>query len=285
MAIPAFNAQNTIEEAIASVLIQSYRDISIVVLDDGSTDKTVERARLFADERIKVISDGVNRGLVYRLNQAIRLCASDYLARMDADDLMHPERIERQVSYLEQYRLCQVVGSSAYIIDAECRARGVRWAANLSDVSLRDIVARCPFIHPSVTGRVEWFLANQYDSRFVRAEDRELWIRGFRPGIFHNMPECLLFYREMGCFRLSAYRKSCCTDRRIIRSLESLGEGARLIHLAKSYVKELCYCSCAGVGCVDWLLLRRSSKISQRQANDAQEAIERIKAACRRLSA
>ena len=94
--IPIYNASNYLEDAIKSVLAQSFTDFELILIDDGSTDNSLEIAKSFTDSRIKVISDGENRKLPYRLNQIIQLAKHGYIARMDADDLMDCDRLKIQ---------------------------------------------------------------------------------------------------------------------------------------------------------------------------------------------
>ena len=82
-------------DAICSVLNQSYIDWELLLLDDGSTDESLNIAKSFTDGRIKIISDGMNRGLIYRLNESINMARGKFYARMDADDIMHPDRIKK----------------------------------------------------------------------------------------------------------------------------------------------------------------------------------------------
>ena len=100
--IPVYNAEKFLEKTIRSVLNQSYKNFELIITDDGSSDKSVDIVKSFNDSRITLIADGENRGISYRLNQQIRLAKGKYFFRMDADDLMFPERIFTQVNFLEQ---------------------------------------------------------------------------------------------------------------------------------------------------------------------------------------
>src|SRR5262245_45190822 len=97
IAIPCFNAASTLPMAISSVFAQSYESWRLVIVDDGSTDQTVALAQSVVDPRVSVIADGQHLGLSRRLNQIAEACQSPFLARMDADDAMHPERMEKQI--------------------------------------------------------------------------------------------------------------------------------------------------------------------------------------------
>ena len=98
--IPFLNARRYLEDAVRSVFAQTHGDWELLLIDDGSTDGSIAVVRHLDDPRVRVLGDGSNRGLCARLNQIASLAQGTYLARMDADDLMHPERIERQLKFL-----------------------------------------------------------------------------------------------------------------------------------------------------------------------------------------
>src|SRR5690606_21713898 len=104
IAIPFYNGEKYLELAIQSALAQTYTGWKLILLDDGSTDNSLAIANEYKkkDARIKVYSDGQNKNLGYRLNQIPELVDTKYLARMDADDIMHPKRIETQLRILEE---------------------------------------------------------------------------------------------------------------------------------------------------------------------------------------
>jgi len=106
--ISIYNAEKYLVDAINSVLEQTYENWELVLVDDGSTDNSLKIAQEFAikDNRIRVISDGLNKKLPARLNQIINEAKYDYIARMDADDVMHPQRLEKQLQFLEKNKSC-----------------------------------------------------------------------------------------------------------------------------------------------------------------------------------
>ena len=124
--ISFYNAGEFLDYAICSVLNQTYKNWKLLLLNDGSTDNSLDIAMKYqGDPRIEVLSDGENRGLIYRLNQLISLCESKYFVRMDADDIMHPLRLERQVSFMENNAHIDVLGSWAYSIDVTNKVCGI----------------------------------------------------------------------------------------------------------------------------------------------------------------
>lgn len=206
IAIPVYNAGRYLEDSIQSVLNQTFTDFELLLLNDGSTDNSVDIMQSFSDSRIKIINDGENKGLVFRLNQSIVIAQGKYYSRMDADDIMHPERIAKQIDYLENNPNIDLIGSACYLIDVD---NNITSLLQLPATPLQnDIICNRAFLHPSVTGRSSWFLNNHYDDRFVRIEDKELWLRTSPFTKWCNLPEPLMFYRVMGGSGLAKYLKT-----------------------------------------------------------------------------
>jgi glycosyltransferase involved in cell wall biosynthesis len=183
IAIPFFNSAEHLELSILSVLNQTYNDWELILLVDGSTDNCLNIARSYAelDGRIRVFSDGKNRKLPYRLNQVIRLAKYDFIARMDADDLMPDYRIERQVEFLQNNKEFDLVTTGVCSIDEGNHPVGVR----LPSLSFQELTLDMMFkgqhqiVHASILVRKSWYLRNMYDEKIERAQDYELWIRSF----------------------------------------------------------------------------------------------------------
>jgi glycosyltransferase involved in cell wall biosynthesis len=214
IAIPFFNNAATLGLAIQSVFAQTLGLWELLLLDDGSRDDSLKIAQDIRDPRVRVLTDGKNRGLVYRLNQAAGLARAPLLARMDADDIMHPERLATQVHFLESNRETHLVGSAAFIIDTANNPVGLRDVEERRSESGSNLPA---FIHPTIMARTKWFQINPYDERYVRAEDVELWFRTRSCTVWANLRQPLLFYREAGCFSLKKYLRSASTMAKILR--------------------------------------------------------------------
>ncbi|KQR91845.1 hypothetical protein ASG01_12630 [Chryseobacterium sp. Leaf180] len=195
IAIPFYNASPFLDLAIQSVFNQTYKDWKLLLIDDGSTDGSLEIAVKYQnDSRVIIHTDGENRNLGYRLNQIPTLVTTKYLARMDADDIMHPEKIQKQLLILESNPHIDVLGTNAYSIDEEGWVQGIRLSYNSQKV-LNKVDS---FIHPTIIAKTSWFLANPYDVRAVRLEDAELWYRTRNIYNFQVLAEPLFFYREFG---------------------------------------------------------------------------------------
>lgn len=194
--LPVHNGAGTLARAIHSILEQTYLDWELLVLEDGSTDNSLSIAQSFNDTRIQVISDGQHLGIVKRLNQGIQLSINQYIGRMDADDVAHPNRLEKQIKFLEANPSIDLVGTAVRVLDNKGQILG----HGVFPIFHAQIVAQ-PWLktisvaHPTWCGRTEWFRKWQY-REFVRNEDQELLLRAYAESIFANLPDVLLDYYE-----------------------------------------------------------------------------------------
>lgn len=199
--IPFYNAEEYFYHAIDSVVKQSYKDWELILVDDGSTDSSLQIAEEFArkDNRIRIISDGLNKKLPYRLNQIINESKGEYIARMDADDLIHPDRIKIQVEFLEKNNNFDLVSAGVVSINHNNQVRGIRCLENIyTDFST--VKRNYPIVHASVVARKSWYNRNKYDISLPRSEDFELWCRTISNNDLKIavLPQALYYYREEG---------------------------------------------------------------------------------------
>jgi len=192
--LPVYNAENYIEDCIISILNQSYTEFKLLIIDDGSTDNSIEIIKKFKDNRIQLIVDGDNKALASRLNQIAELCETKYLVRMDADDIMHKDRIKRQIEILDNNPDIDVLGTNCYTIDDKNKIIGTRYKYS-GEKSLKIVNS---FIHPTIIAKTTWYLENPYDTKIRRSQDAELWERTREKSVFKSFTEPLLFYREFG---------------------------------------------------------------------------------------
>jgi glycosyltransferase involved in cell wall biosynthesis len=194
--MPVWNCARTVCQALASVVVQPFVDWELWVVDDGSVDKTVENVLHFCDPRVRVIRDGRHLGLAVRLNQGIHLTRAKYVARMDGDDISYPERLARQVEFLERHPEVDLVGAAALVFGADGRPIGKRTVPlTHSEITCRPNRG-FGMIHPTWMGKTEWFRKYRYRPEAVRCEDHDLLYRSHRESTFANLPEILLGYRE-----------------------------------------------------------------------------------------
>lgn len=193
IAIPFYNSEKFLELAVLSVLNQTYTNWELILINDGSTDDSIKIARTFTDSRISLFDDHQNKGLASRLNQSVDIAKGKYYARMDADDIMHKDRIRKQIEILEVYSEIDILGTNAFSINEHGYVVGVRLNPNQNR-----IFKVKTFIHPTIMGRTQWFRNNPYDISAVRLEDVDLWIRTCEKNNFQCLAEPLMYYREFG---------------------------------------------------------------------------------------
>lgn len=215
--LPVYNAERWIGEAIESILKQTYGDWELIVTidEEEGRDRTLEIITNYelqiTSSKIRVIADGEHRGISYRINQQVAMARGEYFARMDADDVMLPERLALQVKYLQEHPEVDVCGTGAG-----------EWT----------------FIHPSVMGRTEWFREHPYRSECDGCEDWDLWTRTRKISTFGFLQEPLIIYRRPEKFDKEKYllrRRQGRTAIRMNRSNLSLVRYSFL--LADSYLK------------------------------------------------
>ena len=197
VAMSAYNAAATIEHAIRSIQYQSFNDWELIVSDDGSTDRTREiLVRAQEDPRIRLILEpSGNLGLSLRLNQCVGLARGQYIARMDADDVAYPQRLERQVHFLQERPDIDLLGTGAVVF----KGAGEVFGRYPIACTHQDICRRpwwgFPLAHPTWMGKRSWFALNPYREGRTRCEDQDLLLRSFPNSQFAALDEVLLGYR------------------------------------------------------------------------------------------
>lgn len=195
--LPVYNAERFIDEAIKSILEQTYTNFELLILNDGSTDNTsalIESYRL--DSRIQVI-EHENMGLVGTLNKGLSLAKGLYIARMDADDIAHHTRFEKQIDYLENNPEVAVLGTAINLIDED--GLFIRTICHPSRPKLDSAMLSGNFLaHPTAMIRACALESiSGYRNAFLQAEDYDLWLRLKSQGyILDNLKEVLLDYRQ-----------------------------------------------------------------------------------------
>ena len=256
--LPFYNAEKYLALAIESVLQQTYTNWELLLLDDGSTDNSLSIAQSYAqkDSRIKVISDGKNKNLAMRLNELPSLAQGLYLARMDADDIMLPARIERQLAVLKAHPEIDVLGTNAYIINDENAVTSTRYP-----LTPKNTLTRVKsFIHPTIIAKKQWFLENPYDTKALRMEDAELWYRTHSKYHFVRLNEPLLFYREVGNNYYKKYFLAQQSKAYIFSKYPD--EGYWKQYFRSNFLKGIVYRIAHIFGMEQWLVNRRNIKIT-----------------------
>jgi glycosyltransferase involved in cell wall biosynthesis len=196
--MPVYNADKHLEEAIDSILNQSFTDFEFLIINDGSTDRSEEIILSYADSRIRYIKNESNLKLIKTLNKGIQLCTGKYIFRMDADDISHFQRIQKQVAFMESNHEIGICGSW-FEAFGEVENTIVKYKETHDEI-MSKMLYQCHFCHPSIIIRRELFegLELYFDENYSHAEDYEFYLRAAKKWKFHNLQEVLLKYRIHG---------------------------------------------------------------------------------------
>jgi glycosyltransferase involved in cell wall biosynthesis len=201
--LPVYNSSATIEKAIESLLRQTYGDFEVVAVDDGSTDGTTEILHHLEkrDSRVRPVI-APHAGLVPALNLGLTHCRGEFLARMDGDDICHPERLRLQLDYMTAHPEVSVVSSLVCSFPRSAMREGFKkyelWLNSLTshEEIAHDIFVESPVAHPSVLLRTAELRKLGGYQEHGWPEDYDLWLRYFTAGKrFAKVPETLLFWR------------------------------------------------------------------------------------------
>jgi GT2 family glycosyltransferase len=196
--MPVYNAKRYLGEAIESILGQTFRDFEFLIVDDGSTDRSLAILKHYAaqDSRIR-LSSRPNAGLVVRLNEMLHQARGDLIARMDADDVALPERFARQVEFLRSHPEVDVVGGAQEHISAKGYHLFIyHEPLEHQEIQESALAGICPICHPSVMMRRNAVLAvGGYRAEHWPTEDFDLWLRMGERGLLANLPEVITRYR------------------------------------------------------------------------------------------
>ena len=193
-----WNGEKYLSLSMDSILAQTFTDFELLVLDDGSTDSTLDILRKYAarDHRVRVITRE-NRGLVASLNELLGQANGQFVARMDADDISLPNRFSLQVQFLRDHPDVVCVGGNVEVIDEKGRLLTTfRYADSDEEIQERNLSGQTGICHPSATMRRDALVRAQgYDSHFFPAEDLDLWLRLGEIGKLANLQDIVLRYR------------------------------------------------------------------------------------------
>jgi hypothetical protein len=193
--MPVYNGEKYLREAIESILGQSFQDFEFLIVNDGSTDRSVEIIDSYADKRIRLVHNEVNRGLIHTLNRGLELAQGAYVARMDCDDISLPQRLASQVDFLDRRPEIGICGTWFRKFGTG-KGKIVRWQTDPASI-------RCGLLFDAMVGHPTVMMRSElvrkyglcYDPAYKNAEDFELWLRFAQHSEIANLCEVLLLYR------------------------------------------------------------------------------------------
>jgi hypothetical protein len=235
--VPVYNGERYLREALDSVFAQTFEDYELLIINDGSTDRSVEIIRGYQDPRIRLVDNAQNQGVIATLNHGLELARGHYIARHDADDVMAPTRLAKQLALLEAEADVVVVGTWVDLVDAEGRVFGQwQYPVHSPDVAW-GLLFNAVVSHPTATFRAAPVRAiGGYRGPYRHAEDYDLWSRLAAAGRMTNIPEVLVKYR-MHALAISTVSRGpqeqmrCTISRRNLEDVLRGAVGAELLEI------------------------------------------------------
>jgi glycosyltransferase involved in cell wall biosynthesis len=267
--LPVYNGATTLSRAIRSVLEQTFENYEILLLDDGSNDGSLDVAKMFSDPRLRVIHDGANHGLAYRLNQGIDLARGHYIARMDQDDICFSERLAKQFQFLESHSEIDLLGCRAVAFNSNLHILGLIPFRQKHEEICAHPWQGIYMVHPSWMGRTKWFRHHRYHiPEPIFGEDQELLLRAYPESRFACLDDVLLAYQKQ--FRLN---KSLLARRTLlmVQLLHFTNRRQWLNAIAStlfSFGKVAVDCVASLPGCRESLLIKRYEAVSDSVKED-----------------
>ena len=195
--LPVYN-RPIVVNTINSLIQQTYQNLEILIIDNKSTDDTVASIKSIIDPRIRLLINDMNRGQTYSINRGLKEAKGKYIARIDSDDIALPNRIIKQVEYMESHQNCVLCGSWVRTINDDDELGYIIKCCEHNDAIKLSMNLYCPFFHPAVMIRKEALENNNlfYDGDIKIAEDYDLWARLLDYGEGYNIQEVLTYYRQ-----------------------------------------------------------------------------------------
>ena len=196
--MPVYNASEFLKEAIDSILEQTYEEFEFLIIDDGSTDSSLNIIESYNDDRIKLISNTENLGIIKSLNKGIEMASGKYIVRMDADDISENNRLEIQINFMENNNDVAVAGSNGVIFLSEkpMIKKATDFPKKYSEIKCT-LLFESPIMHPSVIIRKNVLLENnyRYKDEHKATEDYGLWMEIAKDYKVVNISKTLLKHR------------------------------------------------------------------------------------------
>lgn len=191
--MPIYNCELYVAEAIDSILKQTFTDFEFLIIDDCSSDNTLQIAQSYSDSRIKIITKEKNTGYTNSLNYGLSIAKGKYIARMDGDDISLPNRFKKQFDFMEANLDIAVCGTAFQILNSE---QIINVPENHNQIVV-GMLQECKIGHPTVMMRNSFLQLHHliYDKKFEPAEDYDFWVKICLIGNLHNLQEVFLFYR------------------------------------------------------------------------------------------
>lgn len=207
-----YNGERFLRDAVESILNQTFCDFEFLIINDGSTDGTRDILLSYQDQRIRLVENECNIGLTKSLNIGLALARGEYIARQDADDISYPNRLQKQLEFLEAHTEVMLLGTQMRTIDKNNFPIGYVFPKAVTDFGCCwQMTLDSAFIHTSVMFKNSFILNKYggYNDKFITGQDAELWLRISKEHKIANLPQVLVAHRShSGCVSLGEHRGS-----------------------------------------------------------------------------
>jgi glycosyltransferase involved in cell wall biosynthesis len=263
-----------LEAAVRSVFAQTHRHWTLILVADGAPQENLDLARSISDPRAHVEVFGERGGLARRLNDIAAMAETSFLFRMDADDVMHAERVARELIVLDS-GTADMVASRSYLIDGTDRVYGLLKEPPGAPTTLREHLGRGAIIHPTIAAHTEWFRKHAYDESLVRAQDKALYISAAQSTRMVKMPDPLLFFRVARPILPSRQAMNSKFDRIVMRKYGHLvaSRPTVLSYIVKSQVKQWIFRSMSNFWSENYLFERKIDPLDAESIEQAERAL------------
>lgn len=194
--MPVFNAGKFVEKSLQSLLDQTFRNFELIIVDDCSTDKSLKIVSGFKDERIRILKNETNRGIVFSRNRGLSEIRGRFYAPFDADDIARKDKLEKQVKFLDSHPEFAMIGTWAKLIDDKNKLLPKKWKLNSTPERIPSIMLfRNYFVHSSIMVRSNFISQEKYRAGFDVVEDYKFCADIAMHHKVYNLPEYLIHYR------------------------------------------------------------------------------------------
>ena len=275
--LPVHQGLEEFKLAVKSIFFQSYQDWKLIIVCDGASEEIVKCARLIDDPRVSVIVHENSKGLPICLNEITMISTSEYVFRMDADDVMCPNRVQIQVKFLMENPGIDVLGGGSLLINEYNEVMG-RYSEPKLPSSVAGFFTSGVFSHPTTVLRREWAIENPYDTDWVRTEDKELWLRTCGSSIFRKIPDETIFCRVPVNFSVEKQALTSKFDRKLLLKY-GFTYGVPVVafyKILKSYIKQIIFQAMVAMKLQRMIIKHKYEPIGEKQKQEAEETIRNI---------
>jgi len=274
-----FNTGPALLDMVRSVFAQTYPNWELILLDDGSTDNTLQLARSIHDSRVRVYTNEKNLGRSVSLNKLTSLAKGKYIARMDSDDICSPSRLEKQVQFLEAHPHVDAVSTGICYLDEYDNPVGHAYLPEKHEDICRNPSGGIRICHGALLARTDWYKKNAYDESIRYAVDFDFFLRSYEHSIFANLPQVLYYYKLSSSFSLKKQLVARCNTARILAhhcmmQKKPLKAAAVYLYQWIKFGAVILYCVS---GSKDSFIARRYTKLTPEEAVSYIKEIELIR--------